>query len=246
MKKTCITDETLMAFVDGELDPIGAAAVEEAMRANPEVASAVEAARALRERVGAAYASVLHEPVPARLLAAASAAPSVPRHISRRRGSPRATFAPGRRWLQLSAIAASLALGVMIAPWLRPEAPSMLDATGSSLIAGGDLAQALQSRLASDGANAGPVSVGLSFRASDGSFCRTFVLARPHSMAGLACRDAGQWHISALSEAAPEGGQLRLASSSLPPAILAEVDARLDGESLDAEGERAARRAGWE
>lgn len=246
MKQTSISDETLMAFVDGELDPAGAAAVEEAMRTSPEVASTVATARALRERVGQAYGSVLHEPVPARLLAAASPATLAPGHVLRRRGSPRAASATGRRWLQLSAIAASLALGVMIAPWLRPEAPSMLDATGGSLIAGGELARALQSRLASDGPDAGPVSVGLSFRASDGNFCRTFVLAPPHSMAGLACRDAGDWQISALSEAAPEGGQLRLASSSMPPAILAEVDARLDGEPLDAEGERAARGAGWQ
>ncbi len=52
--------------------------------------------------------------------------------------------------------------------------------------------------------------------------------------------------LSVLSAAAPpEGGELRQAASSLPPAVQAAVDARLRGDVFDAQQERAARDAGW-
>ena len=49
----------------------------------------------------------------------------------------------------------------------------------------------------------------------------------------------------ALGEAVPQAGEYRQASSALPPAVLAEIDARLQGEPLDAAAERKARDAGW-
>lgn len=248
MKKS---EEVLMAYVDGELDAAGIAAVEQAMHADPEIAVAVAHARLLRERIGQAYASVLDEPVPARLLAAAGgssgAAATDTRNVVPLQSARSARAAPLRswRWPQWTALAASLVLGALISPWLRPDAgPAMLDTSGGTLLAGGELARTLDTRLASEGAP-GPVSVGLSFRAGDGRYCRTFTLAPPHSLAGLACREANGWRVSALGEATSAGGQLRLASTALPPAVLAEVDARLDGEPLDADGERVARDAGW-
>ena len=50
-----------------------------------------------------------------------------------------------------------------------------------------------------------------------------------------------------LSETTPqlEGGY-RQAGSALPPAVLDAIDARIDGAPLDAAGEEAARRRGWE
>lgn len=47
-----------------------------------------------------------------------------------------------------------------------------------------------------------------------------------------------------LAEAVPQGGELRQAAS-LPPAVLAAIDARIEGEPLDAEAEAAALSAGW-
>ncbi|MBW3550009.1 MAG: hypothetical protein KY442_04050, partial [Proteobacteria bacterium] len=120
-----------------------------------------------------------------------------------------------------------------------------LRSLGELYVAGAELARALDSRLSSAGPAAGPVAVGLSFRAQDGDYCRTFVLERPQAVAGLACRQADGWRVTALGEATAVGGELRLASTALPPAILAEVDARLEGEPLDGAGERAARDAGW-
>ena len=247
-----LSEEKLMAYVDGELDAASRLAVEEAMRADPEVASAVARARALRDRIRQAYAPVLDEPVPARLLAAASGAEAEADagdngNVVKLRASRPAEPARVRnwRWPQWAAVAASLALGIWIGPWLRDgEPPSMLNMSAAAPLADGELAKTLDTRVTADGPVQGPVQVGLSFRAKDGRYCRTFALAQ-QSMAGLACRDTDGWHVAALSEATPEQGELRLASTALPPSILAEVDARLEGEPLDADGERIARESGW-
>lgn len=224
-----VSNELVMAYVDGELDALDVARVEQAMREDVETASAVASARALRERLRQAYAPVLDEPVPARLLAAAN------------------TALPGRAWRMphWAALAASLLLGVLMAPLLSPKrSPAMLDSSGGALVANGELARTLGTRIAADGAQ-GVVAVGLSFRGADGRYCRTFTLGGEGAMTGLACRDDQAWQVVALGESRSDAGDLRRATSTLPPAILAEVDARLQGEPLDEAGERRARDAGW-
>ena len=256
-----VSEQMLFAYVDGELDAEQAILVEQAMRDDPAVASAVAAQRALREELRQAFAPVLDEPVPERLLAAASAGAAhadsaeagtrvVPldaaRDARRVRGDHAHSPRRGWRWPEWTALAASLALGVLVAPWLRPDgAPALLEMSGEGLVARAELAQALDTRLSSEGAGEGLVSVGLSFQDRGGHYCRTFTVAPPRSVAGLAGREDDGWRVTALGESTPAGGQLRLASSPLPPAILAEVDARLEGEVLDEAGERAAREAGW-
>lgn len=241
-----VTDEMLMAYVDGELDADAAAAVERAMRADPAVGDAVMRARSLRERVREAYDPVLSEPVPERLASIAPVrAPAAhgfgvrSRHSGRTRGAWR-----GPQW---AAMAASLLLGVLLAPRLHEAiAPEQLQATPEGLVADGALARALDTQLAAEPAVAGEVELGLSFRGSDGRYCRSFALPA-QALAGLACRGAGgAWRVAAISESAPADGELRLASTPLPPAVLAEIDARLVEDPLDAAGERAARDAGWE
>lgn len=223
--------EMLMAYVDGELDIADRLAVEQAIGEDPRIASEVASARLLRKRIQQTYAPVLEESVPARLLSAATD-----------------RLAPSRSWgvPAWAGMAASLLLGILVSPLLLPEkSPSLLGMSGRALVAGGELAQSLDRRLAADGAS-GPVAIGLTFRARDGAYCRTFTLAPPQAMAGLACREGGQWLVPALQAAKVQAGELRRASSQLPPAVLAEVDARIQGDTLDADGERDARDAGWQ
>ncbi|MFN3843995.1 MAG: zf-HC2 domain-containing protein, partial [Rehaibacterium terrae] len=61
-----ISDERLMAYVDGELDAAQAAQVEAAIAADPALAAAVARQRRLRERLRAAFDPVLDQPVPER------------------------------------------------------------------------------------------------------------------------------------------------------------------------------------
>jgi hypothetical protein len=52
--------------------------------------------------------------------------------------------------------------------------------------------------------------------------------------------------VTVLAESSAERrGQMRQASTSLPAAVLADIDARIQGESLDARAERDARARGW-
>lgn len=243
-----ISEQMLAAYVDGELDAAGVLVVETWMREDAEVADCVARSRALRGQLRRAYAPVLDEPVPERLLAAAGAAGSASltgNVLALQRPAPSLTRRGELAWRlpHWAALAASLVLGLLLAPLLDEDGAGPFDSTGQALLARGELMQALDRQLASE-ASTGAVSVGLSFRARDGSFCRSFTLAE-QSLSGLACRQAAGWRVSALGEATVERGELRRAGSALPPAVAAEVDARIVGEPLDAAGERKARDTGW-
>lgn len=247
-----IDDGRLMAYVDGELDAALAARVEAAIAADPALAERVERHRALRARLGDAYARVLDEPVPERLravlgTASTGAAPQVSSlHLaptSSRRTRPRWS---AREW---TAMAASLLLGVLLArglPLPQQEASSDSALVDAAMRARGGLAQALDQALAGEPA-AARVAVGLSFRARDGGYCRSFRIADARPLAGLACRgDGDTWRVTTLAEAGPAAGDgLRQASTALPASVLADVDARIEGDPLDAGQERAARDARW-
>lgn len=222
-----VTEAEWMAYVDGELDAAAVARVESAMRGDPELAATVAAQQRLRARLRDAYAPVMAEPVPHRLSKTATA-PAV----------SETWRAP--TWL---AMAASLVVGVLLASWWQPGARDALELSEGGLVAADALGRALDRRLAADD-DAGNVAIGLSFRSSGGGYCRSFVL-ETQSLAGLACGSAGEWRVVALGESTPAGTGLRQASSALPPSVLAEVDARLEGDTLGREAERRARDAGW-
>jgi hypothetical protein len=87
------------------------------------------------------------------------------------------------------------------------------------------------------------VRLGVSFRATDGHYCRSFTLG---TTAGLACRDGDAWRIPVLAEGEAEHGAYRQAGSALPAAVLDAIDQRIAGQALDAQAERAARERGWQ
>ena len=235
------SDETLMAYADGELDPQERAAIEEAMRDDPAIANAVANHRALRADVAAAFAGILDEPVPARLQPQVPAPAPV---LSLDAARAERTAAKARRtwsWPEWGALAAMLVVGVLAGKALPGGAPAIAG-NGGQVVAQGELASALDRQVGGQG-NA-KVKVGVSFAARDGDYCRTFVMG---TSAGLACRAGGQWKIPVLSETAPEaGGGYRQAGSALPPAVLDAIDARIAGKPLDAAGEEAARARGWQ
>ena len=224
-----VTEREWMAYVDGELDAPGAARVEAAAREDPRLAALIEGQRALRGRLRAAFEPVIEEPVPDRLR----------RVLRRQPGRPRRDG-----WLSL---AASLALGVLVASAWHASTEGPFRLANGDMLARGGLRDALDRRLSVDPPDHG-VAIGMSFRGSGGTHCRAFALPA-HDLAGLACLESGGWRVVALGTTpiAPPGspGGLRTAGSALPPAVLAEVDARIQGEPLDADGERRARDTGW-
>jgi hypothetical protein len=240
------SDETLMAYADGELEAATRAAVEAAMAADPEVARRIAQHQALRARLRSAFDPLLAEPPPERLLAAARGTAMQPLP-----GKVTALRRAGARWSwpQWGALAASLVLGVLLGPWLlRAPGGAPLITRDGTLLAAGTLARALSEQLASNQPASAAVQIGVSFRSRGGDYCRSFVLHEKSALAGLACRDHGAWRLEALaaSESAPgAGGAYRAAAAALPPAVAGTLDALIAGEPLDARAEAAARDRGW-
>lgn len=218
-----VTNEMLIAYVDGELSEADRALVDRLAAADPALAEKLESHRRVRARVFDAFAGVLDEPVPDRLVAAAR-----PSNVVRLR--PRLPT-----W---AAVAATLVVGVAAGLTLPRGSQSPIAA---DMTARGDLASALEKQLAS-APGGSSVRVGLTFRAAKG-YCRTFTTAQ---VAGLACRDSRAWKVRmAVAQAAGSSADYRMAASETPPAILEEAQALMVGEPLDAKSEADAQKSGW-
>jgi hypothetical protein len=251
-----IPEETLMAYVDGELDPAARAQVEAAMRDDPQIEKHVAQQRALRAKIQQAYAADLAEALPERLVAAAHGRglvsdPQADRGQARAAIASRSLRQRRRRpqWRPIVSMAASLLLGIGVGflAWRHSDS-TMIQNSRGALVAGGPLAQGLSSQLAGDRSPASAVEIGLSFLAKSGDYCRTFTIVGKASSAGLACRHAERWEVRALVQSGAVkdvGSEYRTASSSLPLAIATAVEEQISGEPLDRTDEIAARKAGW-
>jgi hypothetical protein len=170
--------------------------------------------------------------------------------VRARKAAPKAQPRPRRAWVQWSALAACLAIGVIAARGLSSigTSPMIADRQGT-LIAQAGLARALDQQIA--GKAVAPdqaVKIGVSFRAADKLYCRTFQVVRGDGLAGLACRAPSGWQVR-VAAASPAHGVgatgYRTAGSATPAAVSATVDAMIDGAPLDAQGEAAAKAKGW-
>lgn len=244
-----VNEEELMAWIDGELDAARADEVAQAVVADPALAARAERLRALTGTLRRAYAPVLEEPLPPRLQATleppgdtATTGESNVVSLRPRKAAPRVR---NWRWPEWTALAASLVLGVLVSPWLlRHDGDRLLRSQDGGLVAGKALARVLDTQLASEAHGRDALAVGLSFRDNDGRYCRSFSARAAKTVAGLACRESGDWRVVAMADAADAAGELRQASTPLPASILAEIDAR-QAEMLDADAERAARARNW-
>ncbi len=251
---TTVTEETLMAYVDGELDANARAAVEAAIKSDPDVARRVARQQALRKKLRDAFDDVLDEAVPDRLIATARKAPAASADarvtdLSRARAEKAERFVRRWSWPQWGAMAASLVLGVLVGQaLLRTPAAGPIVARDGRLIAQDALAEALSSQLAGDQSLDARIGMGLSFRSKSGEYCRTFVVREGRGVAGIACRDGDAWAVQVVvpsdSPGYPDGGY-RLAGAELPLLIVQAVEERIDGDPLDANAEAAARDSGW-
>lgn len=240
------TDETLMAYADGELDAATRAQIEQAMRSDPAIAERVGQHRALRDDVFAAFAPVAQEPVPPRLQQAASGHAGLPPEITpidiaraAREAKKKPLATPQRRtWAQLGGLAAAVLIGVMVGRQDNPEAD--IASRNGGLVAQAGLAEALSTQLA--GSTSGDTRIGVTFVSKNGTYCRSFTHKQA---AGLACLEGGTWSLPVVAQAGAQSGEYRQAAAEMPPAVLAEIDERIEGATLDAAAERAAAGANW-
>jgi anti-sigma factor RsiW len=242
------SDEELMAHADGELEPERRLALDAALAADAALRARVEALRAQRQRVAAAYHGTLDEPVPQRLRALLDAPPPavvVDLATMHARKTPWRSADTRSNWMQWGGMAASVLLGVLLGLLFAPrgDVDALLAERAGRLVAGDALSQALSAQLAGDERSAPAVAVPLSFVDKAGRYCRTFSSAHT---AGLACRNAGQWEVLIATPAQGDAAApMRQAASSLPRAVLDAVDQRIEGNALNAAQERDARARDW-
>lgn len=230
-------DATIMAYVDGELDALTARRLEKAMQADPALAERVAAERALRARIGGAYAPLLDATVPDSMAALLG---NVDTSLAERR--ERRDPAPGRRWgvAQLGAMAASLVIGVLVGPTILGAGGGggPVRQQGDTLVASGALADALETQLASANGPDKAVRIGLTYRDRNGALCRTFDGA---ALGGIACRADGAWQLR-WTRSGKAAQDYRQAGSGEINAIAAEMMA---GQPVDAAGEADLMKNGW-
>ena len=231
---SAIDPEQLMAYVDGELDEVTAARIARAVAEDPDLAARVAAERKLRTRLAAHYAPILEAPLPDRLTAAFGQDPAADRRVvdigaARRRLRP--WFAGGL------AVAASLAIGFLVGHRLEPS-PAV---DGNALVADGRLAAALDMQLAATQSPDAVIRIGISFRARDGAYCRSF---RAPVIEGIACRTGSDWRLRRTIDAPamPAAGGYRQAGSG---DLMAAAQAMMAGDPMDAAAEQTARDSGW-
>lgn len=228
-----LSDDLVIAYVDGETDVATTAHIEAQAMADPGLAARIAGHRRLRQQMGSMFAGALEEPVPRQLIEAVGIQPSV---------VDLATMRARRRvpaWVLGTGMAACLVLGLGIGAQVRGSGPITPD-----MYARGALATSLDRQLASQAQSGKAVRIGVSFKASDGRFCRTFQVHAKANVAGLACRDPSAWRVVA---AAPDAGTdttFRTAGSA-PIAILQAAQSMMAGEAFDAQAEAQAKAHGW-
>ena len=156
-----IDDEQFFAWLDGELQGDDEARVAEAVAASPELTARAEQHRKLTAGLRQAFDPVLEgTPAPPKFQADVIDFGAK----SKERAGRRSWFAAP----QWAAMAASLAIGLVIGTQFKGGSVSPVQVDNGRLVAAAELGQALDTRLASAAAPAGP-RIGLTFRDASGS-----------------------------------------------------------------------------
>lgn len=233
-----IDEATLIAWVDGELDPIAAARVAQAVAADPDLAALADRHRRMKARFTAAFGPIADEPVTMpRPVSAPGPAPVVSLAAVRARRAMR-QVPPGsapRWWRAGGALAASLLVGVLIGH--GAGGPSGVADAPRALALAAPIAAALDGQLSGD---RGAVRVTLSFKDRGGRYCRSFA---GRNLSGVACHEQGGWQLRYATPVSAQKSDYRMAGDDTAQAQM--VAAMIADQPLDRAGEDAARKAGW-
>lgn len=255
-----LTDEILVAYVDGELSTEDAAEVERALQADQKIREAVQIFRDSADWSRRAFDEVLREPVPDRLIHAAigqanteeiaEIAPTVAQGSQRRAGLAGLAMAAS------IALAIGLGGGFGLSDWVQPEesGPSGLLLVGT--IEHGALHTALESTTSgtlTEVADAGDFMPMTTFVEREGRYCREFQATLsdangPHAAFGIACRKpAGFWQVEAMV-AAPDPARTDhfvTASGETGDPLQLLIGAMSDSGPISLDDEAAVLASGW-
>lgn len=249
MSEPLYSDETLMAYADGELDGATAARVAAAAEHDANLRARIDTFRRSRELVREAIAPAAEAPVPPRLLAAVERAAQSSntagtvtplRPTAHGRTARAATISRRARWAV--PLAASIALLVGAGGGFilgRGAGPDGVEPTVA--FAGVEWRTVLDRAAAGTRADVDGVTLDVvgSFRRADGGLCREFRVERAGdgAFAAIACHGDGGWRPDLVVRTA-DGDAYAPASGQAT--LDARVDALGGGPFLDAAAERDA------
>ncbi|TFW15579.1 hypothetical protein [Duganella callida] len=253
------SDETLIAYADGELDETTRREVEAAMRRDSSLARRVARLRAARDEF---YADQLN-PAGRRARRGANVVQLATVRAQRQATQQAARKAARRHWgwLEWSALALVMVVGLAagkfgLSRWqpgwfggTTAQATEVVSRNGV-LVAQGRLSNALSQQLGGATPADGEVRVGLSFLSNEGTYCRSFTLVGlAQDLVGIACRANEEWRIPVLVQNArpmTSTGAYRMAGTEMPTALLEAIDQRIVGGMLDTRAELEALRRNWQ
>ena len=212
-----VTDEMLMAFVDGETDEATTAMSALALAADAGLAARAERFRASRTMMREAFSSAQHEPVPEALLKAALGAG----------GTSNVTAFPSRRSLRFALpLAASLALALGVTGYLAGQAGNgAADPLGRNAIAAAlGNTKSGESHTVSISGEDTLLRTLATYRV-EGGLCRSFELSgEDAALSGVGCDRGTGWNLDLTVARAGGDGVYAPASE----AALHSIDAYLD------------------
>lgn len=240
------SDETLMAYADGELAPAERNAVEAALRVDNDVRARLAVYEETRDLLRTALVGVAAEPVPERLVAAVLNAP-----LSRSYpiAGPDAGLVRGRlprRYALPLAASVALCLGLAGGHLLTPSGPGPIEAITTAI---GPALERMPSGHVAQSA-LGEVMPLATVRLPSGQYCREFEIlpstGRP--LTGVACREEAGWMpLGLLVEAGPATGENFVPADGPPrhaDLLLGLVSE--NPETVTSEGEVALVESGWQ
>ena len=231
--------EMLMAYADGELDPIGAKRVERAIASDSLLAEQIEQHRQLRATLKESFDPIVKAPLPGKLRSLVPSAPVVDIAAARAARSGPPLTRRWSAWATGGAIAASVLLGLMIGQRID-QGP--VASRGGALVASGGLAQTLDTQLASSQPSNSPLRILVSFRDQSGSVCRGF---SGEAISGIACRDDRGWVLRETRGGMRPGTTEFRQAGSADAALLADAQAMMADDPLDGEAEAKAKANDW-
>lgn len=244
MSKDDFDDETLMAFADGELDEARSLALEQALETDEMLAERLAIFLDSRRLVGDALKPVIHEPVPAALLASVEKMVDEAKHQGEREDNivsfrakqpPPAAHSATRNWfMPLAASLLVVATGVA-GFTLGRLGPSAMGSDADIAAALDREASGQDVQLAASGA---VLHVVASFRDERGDLCREYELKHPESSTlTVACRQNGAWATRLALTTPRAEGYVPASSQDTIDTYLASIQA---STPLSAEEERKA------
>lgn len=256
------SDETLIAYADGELDEQTRLVIESAMRQDSSLTRRVARLRAARDE--SVYADQ-HHPSAVHGRRGANVVQLAAIRAQRLAAQQAVRKAASRRhwgWLEWSALALVMVLGLAagkfgLAKWQpgwfgdSTPAPTEVISRNGLLVAQGRLAASLSQQLGGAASQADTeVRIGLSFLSNEGTYCRSFTLVgMTQDLVGLACRASDEWRVPVLVQHGrplPTMGAHRMAGTEMPTAVLEAIDQRIVGGMLDTRTELEALRRNWQ